>query len=84
MVIKNPPKISPGLIFGGGADYRDDICVKNQGGLFSGGGLIFGGGRAYYRDFTVCNLSIIDEIKRGVPIPVDFLDDASFSFAKYQ
>ena len=43
MVIKNPPKISPGLIFGG-AYYRDDICVKNQGGLFSGGGLIFGGG----------------------------------------
>ena len=40
MVIKNPPKISPGLIFGG-AYYRDDICVKNQGGLFSGGG---GGG----------------------------------------
>ena len=39
MVIKNPPKISPGLIFGGGgAYYRDDICVKNQGGLFSGGG----------------------------------------------
>ena len=45
MVIKNPPKISPGLIFGGGAYYRDDICVKNQGGLFSGGGgLIFGEG----------------------------------------
>ena len=46
MVIKNPPKISPGLIFGGGAYYRDDICVKNQGGgaYFRGGGLIFGGG----------------------------------------
>ena len=43
MVIKNPPKISPGLIFGGGAYYRDDICVKNQGGLiFGGGGLIIG------------------------------------------
>ena len=54
MVIKNPPKISPGLIFGGGAYYRDDICVKNQGGgaYFRGWGLIFGGG-AYYRDFTV-------------------------------
>ena len=56
MVIKNPPKISPGLIFGGGggggAYYRDDICVKNQGGLFSGGGAYFRGG-AYYRDFTV-------------------------------
>ena len=44
MVIKNPPKISPGLIFGGGAYYRDDICVKNQGGLFSGGGAYFRGG----------------------------------------
>ena len=48
-VIKKTPKISPGLIFGG-AYFRDDICVKNQGGLFSEG-LIFGG--AYYRDFTV-------------------------------
>ena len=44
MVIKNPPKISPGLIFGGGAYYRDDICVKNQGGLFPGWGLFSGGG----------------------------------------
>ena len=56
MVLKNPPKISPGLIFGwggGGASYRDDICVKNQGGLFSGGAYFRGGGGAYYRDFTV-------------------------------
>ena len=57
-VIKNPPKISPGAYFrGGGAYYWDDICVKNQGGLFSGGGGLFSGGRggggAYYRDFTV-------------------------------
>ena len=43
MVIKNPPKISPVLIFGGGDYFGDDICVKNQGGgaYFRGGG---GGG----------------------------------------
>ena len=51
MVIKNPPKISPGLIFGG-AYYRDDICVKNQGGAYFRGGGLFAG-VAYYRDFTV-------------------------------
>ena len=34
------------IIGGGGAYYRDDICVKNQGGggLFSGGGAYFRGG----------------------------------------
>ena len=61
MVIKNPPKISPGLIFGGGgAYYRDDICVKNQGGgLFSGGGAYFRGGGTYYRDFTVYGITVV-------------------------
>ena len=43
---KKPTKNKPWAYFRGGAYYRDDICVKNQGGLFSGGG-------AYYRDFTV-------------------------------
>ena len=55
MVIKKSPKISPGLIFGGGgAYYRDDICVKNQGGLFSGGGLIFGGGGILSGFYGIC------------------------------
>ena len=46
MVIKNPPKISPGLIFGGGGLIIGMIFVLRirGGGLFSGGGLIFGGG----------------------------------------
>ena len=45
MLIKNTPKIRPGLIFRGGGYFRDDICVKNQGAYFrvGGGGLIFGG-----------------------------------------
>ena len=50
MVIKNPAKISPGLIFeGGGGLIFGMICVLRIRGV-----LIFGGGGgAYYRDFTV-------------------------------
>ena len=59
MLIKNSPRISPGLIFGGGAYFQDDICVKIDGGLFLRE-FIFEG--AYYRDFTVfvsCMTSLI-------------------------
>ena len=45
MVIKNPPKISPGLIFGGGGLIIGMIFVlRIRGAYFRGGGLIFGGG----------------------------------------
>ena len=53
MVIKNPPKISPGLIFGGGLIIGMIFVLRIRGAYFRGGGLIFGGGGAYYRDFTV-------------------------------
>ena len=46
LILFRKPFLGGSFSGGGGAYYRDDICVKNQGGLFSGGG-------AYYRDFTV-------------------------------
>ena len=56
MVIKNPPKISPGLIFGGGGLIIGMIFVlRIRGAYFRGGGLFSGGG-ASYRDFTVYHL----------------------------
>ena len=43
MVIKNPPKISPGLIFGGGGLIIGMIFVlRIRGLIFGGGGLIIG------------------------------------------
>ena len=58
MVIKKPPKISPGLIFGGGGGLiigmifvlriRGGLFSGGGGGLFSGGGLIIGILRYYY------------------------------------
>ena len=47
MVIKKPPKISPGLIFGGGGGLIIGMIfvLRIRGAYFRGG--------AYYRDFTV-------------------------------
>ena len=42
MVIKNPPKISPGLIFGGGLIIGMIFVLRIRGAYFRGGGLIIG------------------------------------------
>ena len=44
MVIKNPPKISPGLIFGVGLIIGMIFVLRIGGAYFRGGGLFSGGG----------------------------------------
>ena len=56
MVIKNPPKISPGLIFEGGGLIIGMIFVLR---IRGGGGLIFGGGgllSGFYGILLLCLL----------------------------